>query len=135
MWWFCWNKTFQKILNIIRHSELHNNIVSGSHHRWSMNSKVLWTMMGQLNLFFTFNFTFYFFVLNGMILVRYQTSHSVFSVTSIVKLYLSLLSFSFFISKGRVQKKQKKIWIYPFLGGWVFQDGDNIHKKQKKTCL
>ena len=29
-------------------------------------------------------------------------------------------------------KKQKKIWIYPHLGGWVVQDGDNIHKKQKK---
>ena len=32
-------------------------------------------------------------------------------------------------------KKHKKIWIYPYLGGWVFQDGDNIHEKQKNTCL
>ena len=28
-------------------------------------------------------------------------------------------------------KKTKKIWIYPYLGGWVVQDGYNIHKKQK----
>ena len=30
-------------------------------------------------------------------------------------------------------KKTKKIWIYPYLGGWVGQDGDNIHKKNKKN--
>ena len=30
-------------------------------------------------------------------------------------------------------KKNKKIWIYPYLGGWVSHDGDNIHKKTKKN--
>ena len=32
---------------------------------------------------------------------------------------------------GKGSKKPKKIWIYPYLGGLVFQDIDNIHKKQK----
>ena len=32
-----------------------------------------------------------------------------------------------------IREGLKKIWIYPYLGGWVFQVGDNIHKKQKKT--
>ena len=27
----------------------------------------------------------------------------------------------------------KNIWIYPYLGGWVVQDGDNIHKKKQKN--
>ena len=30
--------------------------------------------------------------------------------------------------KGRV-KKNEKIWIYPYLGGWVFQEKVKIHKK------
>ena len=29
-------------------------------------------------------------------------------------------------------KGSKKIWIYPYLDGWVVQDGDNIHKKKQK---
>ena len=33
------------------------------------------------------------------------------------------------------KKNKKKIWIYPYLGGWVFQDGDKIHKKQKKHAF
>ena len=30
------------------------------------------------------------------------------------------------------KKTKKKIWIYPYLGGWVSQDGNNIHKKTNK---
>ena len=33
---------------------------------------------------------------------------------------------------GKGSKKPKKIWIYPYLGWWVGQDGDIIHKKTKK---
>ena len=36
---------------------------------------------------------------------------------------------------GKGTKKQKKIWIYPYLGEWVVQDGDNIHKKQKNHAF
>ena len=39
------------------------------------------------------------------------------------------------VLKGRVPKETKKIWIYPYLGGWVGRDGDNIHKKQKNMPL
>ena len=35
------------------------------------------------------------------------------------------------LGKGSI-KIQKKIWIYPYLGGWVVQGGDNFHKKNKK---
>ena len=43
-----------------------------------------------------------------------------------------LRSFERFLREG-FNKKTKKIWIYPYLGGWVGQDGDNIHKKNKKN--
>ena len=39
------------------------------------------------------------------------------------------------VLKGRVPKETKKIWIYPYLGGSVGRDGDNIHKKQKNMPL
>ena len=37
------------------------------------------------------------------------------------------------LTKMSIGEGLKKIWIYPYLGGWVFQDGDNIHKKNQKN--
>ena len=34
-----------------------------------------------------------------------------------------------------VREGLKKIGIHPYLGGWVGQDVDNIHKKQKNMPL
>ena len=49
------------------------------------------------------------------------------------KIPIPLILRNCMIREGFNKKKQKKIWIYPYLGLWVGQDGDNIHKKTKKN--
>ena len=67
----------------------------------------------------------------------FSEGHLIFSFIStmyilkIYYLYLYIFKLDTF-TKGRVKKK---IWIYAYLGRWVGQDGDNIHKKQKNMPL
>ena len=44
-------------------------------------------------------------------------------------IYGSKQNIPFYVSQGRIKKNNKKIWIYPYLGGWLGQERANIHKK------